>query len=350
VNTDYLIVGQGIAGSVMALTLERMGKSVAVMGAPELSSSSRIAAGVYNPFNFRRTAPVWKAAEAVVQAHAFYSAAGQLTGKQFNASLPILRILSSEQEHADWQTYSEKTDNQFLSRTPPASAESEHVKAPFGTGNVQRGGMLDTETFLQAVRDHFNKRGYYLEERCDHTLFVPNENSIVYDARIETQHVIFCEGHLATHNPFFDVRSVKPTKGELLHVRIPGFSKRCIVNGPVYVAPLGEEEYVCGATFNPGKDDEEITAAGRDELIAKLKTITDLPFEIIAHYAGVRPAGRDRKPVIGRSRSQRNFSIFNGFGSKAVLHSPFLAQMLADHLENGSEILPEVNVARFKVY
>lgn len=348
-KVDYLIVGQGIAGSVMALTLENMGKSVAVIGKPELSASSRIAAGVYNPFNFRRTTPVWRAADSALSADDFFKDAERITRRTFHSTPRIVRILASEKERTDWEAYT-KENRGWASGVSDASVLSNHLLAPFGTGIILGGGVVDTHEFLLGTRDHFNKRGYYFEQMCDHGKFSPNENSVNYDALAEATHVIFCEGHLATNNPFFDSRIVAPTKGELLHVRIPGFNMPAIVNGPVYVAPLGSDEYVCGATFNPGKADEELTTAGREELVAKLKTITDLPFEILGHYAGVRPAGRDRKPVIGRSRNHLNFSIFNGFGSKAVLHSPFLAQMLANHLENGDEILPEVNVSRFKVY
>ncbi|MGL5891495.1 MAG: amino acid oxidase, partial [Bacteroidia bacterium] len=60
-NTDYLIAGQGLSGSILALTLLRAGKTVHVIDLPELSSSSRIAAGVYNPFNFKRMINTWEA-------------------------------------------------------------------------------------------------------------------------------------------------------------------------------------------------------------------------------------------------------------------------------------------------
>lgn len=349
-HVDYLIIGQGIAGSVMALTLEGRGKSVAVMGRPELSASSRIAAGVYNPFNFRRTSLVWKGEEAAIIARDFYESFAKTSGRQFHSHKRIVRLLASEEERAEWETYSSSPDAKFVVQGVKTPEKHNHLLAPYGAGIVTLAGMLDTYTFLLAVRDHFSKRGYYIEEKCVHGRFSHNENSVVYDSRIEAAHVIFCEGHLATGNPFFDSRVIAPTKGELIHVTIPGFNMPAIVNGQAYLAPLGKDAYVCGATFNPGKSDEEITAAGKEELMAKLKGMTDLPFEVVGHYAGVRPAGRDRKPVIGRSRHNGNFSIFNGFGSKAVLLAPLLAQTLAYHLINGAEIRPEVNIARFKVY
>ncbi len=353
VKVDYLIVGQGIAGSVMALTLERMEKSVAILSKPELSSSSIIAAGVYNPFNFRRTMPVWKAREATGAARDFYPWFEQLSGSRFHFGRRIKRLFLSEDERKQWDDYiTANTTGEFVMPRALMGGGEEYIHAPFGYGWIEKGGIVDTKKFLLTVRDHFSNRGYYLEEKCKHAGFFSSENGVVYDSRVEANHVIFCEGHLANSNPFFDSKVIAPTKGELLHVDIPGFNVPGVVNGQVYVASLDDNfsQYACGATFNPGKSDEEITDTGKEQLIEKLKTITDLPFEVIGHYAGVRPAGRDRKPVLGRSRNNRNFSIFNGFGSKAVLYAPFLAQMLANHLENGAELAPEINVARFKVY
>lgn len=353
VKVDYLIVGQGIAGSVLALTLEQQGKRVAILSKPELSSSSLIAAGVYNPFNFRRTMPVWKAREAIGAAHDFYPWFEKVSGIRFHYGRRIKRLFLSEAERKQWDAYIGSTASvEFVMPKVLMGGGEEYIPAPFGYGWIEQGGIVDTKKFLHAVKDHFSNRGYYLEEKCNHAKFFSSEEEVMYDSRVEAKHVIFCEGHLASNNPFFDSKVIAPTKGELLHVDIPGFGVPGVVNGQVYVASLDDkaDKYVCGATFNPGKDDEEITLSGKEELIAKLKTITELPFEVIGHYAGVRPAGRDRKPVIGRSRNHRNLSIFNGFGSKAILMSPFLAQMLANHLETGTEILPEVNVARFKVY
>lgn len=346
-KADYLIVGQGIAGSVMSLTLEAMGKSVLIMNDPALSASSVVAAGVYNPFNFRRSTPTGHAQRACEAAKKFYAAAEQITGSKFHSSKNILRLFGNEQERAEWTAYLQQDVHAFAA---PASTLSGKIMAPYGCGTVEGGGVVQTRVFLESVRTYFSNRGYYLHEKMNSSLVKPGEEDVSYDNRIFVKQLIFCEGHFANANPFFDARVIAPTKGEVLHVKITDFNMQEIVNGPVYLAPLGNDVYVCGATFNPGKNDEELTSSGKDELIAKLKQITNLPFEVVGHFAGVRPAGRDRKPVLGRSRNHRNLSIFNGFGSKGVLMSPFMAQILADHLENGAELPPEMNITRFKVY
>ena len=50
----YLIIGQGIAGSVLALEMYHRKMDFVVVDQPKLSSSSKIAAGVVNPVVLKR--------------------------------------------------------------------------------------------------------------------------------------------------------------------------------------------------------------------------------------------------------------------------------------------------------
>jgi glycine/D-amino acid oxidase-like deaminating enzyme len=68
--------------------------------------------------------------------------------------------------------------------------------------------------------------------------------------------------------------------------------------------------------------------------------MTSLPAEIVDHQAGVRPASRDRRPILGQN-------ILNGLGSRGVLLAPWCATHLVDHLLAGRPIDPEVNASRF---
>ena len=69
---DFLIVGQGIAGSVMAITLIEKGYTVCVIDKPDLSLSSKIAAGIWNPVVFKRLVKSWLADDVVPELERFY--------------------------------------------------------------------------------------------------------------------------------------------------------------------------------------------------------------------------------------------------------------------------------------
>jgi len=58
-DLDFIIVGQGIAGSVIALSLIKAGYKILVINKPQLSLSSKIAAGIWNPIVFKRLTKSW---------------------------------------------------------------------------------------------------------------------------------------------------------------------------------------------------------------------------------------------------------------------------------------------------
>ena len=62
-DVDFIIVGQGIAGTVLADHLMAVGKNVLVFDEPSLSNSSRVAGGLYNPITGRKMVKTWLADE-----------------------------------------------------------------------------------------------------------------------------------------------------------------------------------------------------------------------------------------------------------------------------------------------
>jgi glycine oxidase len=58
---DYLIIGQGLAGTVLAYQLQKLGRKVAIIDEGVDNTSSRVAAGLANPFTGPKMVKSWKA-------------------------------------------------------------------------------------------------------------------------------------------------------------------------------------------------------------------------------------------------------------------------------------------------
>ena len=86
---------------------------------------------------------------------------------------------------------------------------------------------------------------------------------------------------------------------------------------------------------------------GREELAARLTVVTDQPFAVVGQQAGVRPAVRDRRPLIGPHPTMPHLSFCGGYGSKGVMLAPRLAALLADWLVGEAEIWPDASVQRY---
>lgn len=343
-NTEVIIVGQGIAGSVMSHELFSKGVECLVVDLPGKSRSSRIAAGVYNPINFRTARLTWKAHDCVQVAAAFYESAEQTTGVHFHKQLPIVRLFQSEEEKRLWS-------NSLTQLTPFAGTSTEqHNEAhqPFESGRVTGGGMIDAAKFLQATREFLMTRGCLIEEDWNWNLISETKEGLVYDNRITARVVISCEGFCAeqVHRPF----PVVPTQGETLLLKSASFRSDVIINGAVYLAPVGDGYFICGATYKPGLAEELITEDARIELQQKLEAMMPGDYEVVAQRAGIRPAGRDKKPVLGKMRGFENVYVFNGLGSKGVMQAPLLSQMLWSHIQGGTALPAEVDIARFRKF
>jgi hypothetical protein len=58
-GTEFLIVGQGLAGTMLAFELHWRGKDFVVVDSPSSEQASRVAAGIINPVVFRRLTKSW---------------------------------------------------------------------------------------------------------------------------------------------------------------------------------------------------------------------------------------------------------------------------------------------------
>jgi glycine/D-amino acid oxidase-like deaminating enzyme len=62
---DYIIVGQGIAGTILAHELLKKNKNIIFLNNENLSSSSKVAAGIWNPVVFKRLTKSWLADDLI---------------------------------------------------------------------------------------------------------------------------------------------------------------------------------------------------------------------------------------------------------------------------------------------
>jgi glycine oxidase len=123
-----------------------------------------------------------------------------------------------------------------------------------------------------------------------------------------------------------------------------------ILNRNGFVLPLGEKLYRVGATYAWKEINNFPTSEGFEQLIAIADNMLNIPFEVLEHDAGVRPASNDRRPVLGKHPLHDQLVVFNGLGSKGVLLAPYFAQHLAAHLYENHALMPEVDMNRYQSF
>jgi glycine oxidase len=115
----------------------------------------------------------------------------------------------------------------------------------------------------------------------------------------------------------------------------------------VFILPLGNSLFKVGATYNWNDKTNTPTQEGKQELIDRIKEILTCDFEIVSHYAGIRPTVKDRKPLVGTHREFSNIHILNGLGTRGVMLGPAMAKALFEHIELGIPLASEINIKRF---
>jgi glycine oxidase len=343
---DNLIIGGGLAGSLLAWTLQKQGESIAIIDRPDSNSSSRVAAGIINPIIGRRLTPTWKASTLLPFADQFYKTLEDELKQRFYYPRKVIRLLETAEEDALWKK--RKAENEVtLSRDFDQTTFADFLKPAFSGVELEDGGNLDTNTLLDSLRDHFGAKNTWRETEIKPEELQKNGDSIIW-RDLKVKRVIFCEGHQAQANSLFSWLPFKPAKGELLHIHLEAdIPNHVFIRGRCFLVSLSKEIYTSGATYDWNTINCIPTSAGRKELEVNLKRLISSPFTVVKHLAGIRPATPDAKPFIGKHPQHPEFVLFNGFGSKGVQQIPYFAQHLANHLIENSQLDADIDLKRF---
>ena len=349
-KTDYIIVGQGIAGTVLAHTLLMEGKSVIIVDELGFSNASRIAAGLYNPVVFKRLVKSWLADDLLPYMDKYYPEAEQLLGVQFYFKKQILKPFAEEQEKILWLKKCTEDIGKYLGKTIYDDYLNDIIYNPLGASEIIDAGNLDTQLFLNSFCGYFKKKDLLLEERFDHNAITFSENSVTYK-NIQARKIIFCEGYRSIDNPYFSWLPFKLTKGEIITIKLNEnyvIPLDKVINKGVFILPLGNNTYKVGATYEWEDLSENPTEKGKTDLIDKLQKVIKIPFEITDNQAGIRPTVNDRRPLIGLHPEHKTLGVFNGLGTKGVMLAPFFAKQFVGFLEHQIPLDKEANITRFK--
>jgi glycine/D-amino acid oxidase-like deaminating enzyme len=208
-------------------------------------------------------------------------------------------------------------------------------------------GYVDTGLLLDSYKEFLLQKGLYEEVAFDYSQLVVNSDSVEYK-NIKAKHIIFAEGFGMLSNPFFNKLPLDGTKGELLLIKARNLNLDVIVKSSVFVLPIGNDYYKVGATYNWEDKTNIPTEAAKKELTDNLKELINCDFEIIEHYAGVRPTIKDRRPLVGTHPLYNNVHVLNGLGTRGVMLAPAMAKNLFNHIENQMPLDKNIDIRRIK--
>ncbi len=348
---DYIIVGQGIAGTLVAHFLTQQGKKIALIDANHQGASSTVAAGLINPITGRRFVKSWEIDQLIPFAKKTYQELEKKLGIAIFFPKKIAMIFGSTKVENDWLARSADADIQsYISPDFESDFYSSFLQKFTGGVEFEQGARVRLKNLLEAYKKVWQEEQTYLEEKFDFQQLICHENGLKYRG-IEAANIIFCEGYQATQNPYFNYLPFNLAKGEILIVKIPNYTADDkVVKHGVFIIPLGENLYWVGSSYLRNYEDEKPTLVEKENLKARLQKSLKLPFEIVAHKAAIRPTVKDRRPFIGQHPKHKNMYIFNGMGAKGSYLTPYFAQHFVHYLLDNNSLNREVNIERHLSY
>ena len=339
---DFIIVGQGIAGSSFAFNLLRKNKSFYIVDKLNTLSSSRVALGVYNPVILKWYTKPWHIQNQLKFFFKFYGEYEQFFKTKIIFDIGVYKYLHTNYDQNNWLAKSLRL-SKLLSNNLYSLSKQNLINKKF-YGLINSSGRINVSEFL----DSFKK--FCLENLLDQSHFdyeqLKISNKSIKYKNIKASNIIFCEGSSASHNPFFDSLKFTPTKGEILDVKFQNFNFKSIVHSNLLFVPKEDNSYSVGAAYD-WLDDNLATQKAKQKIQSVIKKTINSKFNLINHKCAIRPSIIDRRPFVGTHANYNNLHILNGLGSRGVLLAPYLSKLLFDKIFYGKSIPQEIDARRF---
>ncbi|MBL8012371.1 MAG: FAD-binding oxidoreductase [Candidatus Omnitrophica bacterium] len=338
-SQKILIVGQGIAGSVLAWHLLKAGHSITVADDNHRESSTIISAGIINPITGQRLAVLPQFDLFFKSALATYDQMSADLGIELFVPKPIIRVLRSREEFERARYLQNLTSAQpYISGLHEPGYYGNGLIDPFGTLTIAQGGYLQTYRLLTALKRYLIDRQILVEEELRYDDLIIKEHGVSWKNQLFGA-VIFCEGFKAKGNPWFKDLPYNFAKGEILRIAFDAAAlPDAILCQQQWCLPQDDASYLAGSTYDRENINTQTTDEGQKTILKGLNDFIPSTVRVLNAWAAVRPVMLNPKPVMAFHPSNPRLAIFNGFASKGILWAPYYANQLI-HSSDARRIL-----------
>jgi len=345
-STRTLIIGQGLAGSLLAWKLLKTGAKVTVVDSGLPESASSVAAGLINPLAGRRFSPAAETPHWLSVANHTYQELAHELGQEFYQTMPSLRLFQSAQQREFYRQAQDRihdlVEAEINTQELPLSFD-----APHGGIRQNHTGFVRTGQLLKSIREAL------IEQDSFRQLDVTAESLHCQPQGCQWQgetysRVVFCEGAKLANNPYFHRLPLQAAKGEIVDLEVNNARLDCIINAQHWLIPLSPQHWRLGATHEHRFEHRHPTAEGRQQLLHWLnQQLPNLNYRVSRHQAGVRPGTPDRYPLLGPHAQHPCVWVFNGFGARGSLTIPYYAECLIEHWLQDQPLPNNAHINRF---
>ena len=325
-DVDFLIVGGGLAGNILALELLERGAKLLLIDMPMEGAASPVAAGLCNPISGKRLVREPEVGQKQAALISFAQKLEKLSGHSVLSEIPQTRFLNAEQISEVKKRHSNPAHE---AHTQTNSNSSLTIDNTF---------RLDIPETCRLIEKLLQSKASRIETHFQYDKLTLGKGGARW-REIDAKKVIFCEGWRGSQNPWFGELPFNLNKGQVLKLDHPN-REPSLKNWGHWELQTGTERWL-GATTERDYEHLNSDAEGRIALLESLASMQAdsqtphpqlLELKVLKQRAGIRPATIDRKPFIGIHPKYPHMGIFNGFGGKGSMLIPLAATTFADQL------------------
>ena len=165
---DFIIVGQGLAGSVLALNLIEAGAKVEVFDCQLLGRSSSVSQGLVNSISGLRLNIPWAWEPAAFESLQFFTGFEQVVSKKLIKKRNCIRLFRSLNQKAIFEKNCLNRVYQKLVKKVSSPGEIIDIEDNFGSFTTQT-YQVDVKAFLCCVKHILIEKQAYRKEKFDYS-------------------------------------------------------------------------------------------------------------------------------------------------------------------------------------
>jgi glycine/D-amino acid oxidase-like deaminating enzyme len=347
-SCDYLIVGGGIAGLTLANYLQQSNQNFLVVNADLPGAATKVSSGVINPVTGQRFVLSWNYEELKTEFLRFYKRLEIEFSESFIKEMQLCQILRSAEEQNLWLSRSADPVYQpYFGDVKLKLSDLFYSDQSNSIGIIKSMYVVQIEKLIAYLTKDLLYKDRLVQSHFLFDEFIRTNDELVWKDIHIHKAIVFAEGFRISSNPYFNWLPVLPLKGECLKIEIPDSTCEAVYKSDYAVVPLTENIYWIGSNFYLFETELGLTEEEKQNQLCYLERIISKPFLLKEHLYGIRPASRDRRPILGAHPFDPRLIVFNGLGTKGLSLAPYCSKHLSDYLVNDWPIPKELNLNRF---
>lgn len=319
-KVDFIIVGQGLAGTLLASKLEDLSKTFIIFDERNPLSASLQAAGIINPVTGRRFVKSWNYDQLEKTFLKEYQIIEYKIQHKLLYDHEIYLCLSSIKEEND--LLAQSNDYKYEDKLKFIGKVNELNERSYKSVYSIQGYRLYVNHLCKLFRNQWLSQNKLIDQKFDYTSLRIEKTNFLYK-EIQAQFVVFCEGAFANQNPFFLDNGVIPNKGQYLIIDIDHWYNEASIKDKIIISRFQDHQWA-GATYEWSFEHTDPTNDGKLELTKQIDKIIANTYQIKKHAVGLRPTTKDRRPIMIQHQQINNMWMMNGLGTKGSSIAPFL--------------------------